>query len=1513
MKAFSRKSSQTLNPVFAKQGNDDFVGVQAKLKMGQRGDQYEVEADNVAEKVVNKTHQPNSFFSPTVVPVQKQAEEETVQEKPIAESITPVVQLQEVEEETAQPKIQKQEEEETTQPMLQKQEEEEVQAKDEEEAVQAFIQKQEEEESVQKQEEEEIQAKSAAPKTIPKANMGKRINDQRGNGSPLPGPLKTQMEDGFGADFSNVKVHTDSESASMNKDLGAQAFTNKNDIFFGAGKFNPATKEGQTLVAHELTHTIQQGASSPAAGKEEQTEESNKNMAGPNAEENNEVATQKEGVLPEGEVTEEVDTASEETAEPNAKEGVGEEGVVEEGGDVSGKGGAGKGGGKVEPTTPRNPKEDPNFKKLEGRVDATAKSQQGHETPQASAGAAQSAAASPANERSSMAQADQVDTMDATEAGEFDAEAFKAKLMERIKGMQLPENQDEATKFDENNNIDEVNTAATQDVQNEQTAAAGPIEQTTAQEPNVDAIPERETTPLPEAPVGTAPQSVNPNKAMPPKRGNAEVNQPLQDNMSEVDQEMASNNVTDEQLEKSNEPTFKQGLEAKDKAKENTENAPAQLRKKEQGILQNAKAGAENKGQVGLNGMHQERGKILNQVNVDQGKTGKTDTSERTRIASEINKIYEKSKVDVEKILSDLDANVKALFTAGTIIAKLKFEQHVDRKMTAYKDRRYSGLIGKGRWIKDKFAGMPDEVNDFFVTGRQVYIDYMDKVITKVSQLVAEKLTAAKARVASGKKEVQNYVAELPENLQNIGKDAAEKINDKFDQLEDSVNSKQDELIDSLAEQYMEGLNAVDARIEEMKAANRGLIDAALGFINGIIDTIKKLKELINSLLAAIANVIDVIMEDPIGFAKTLFSGIGKGIDMFMANIQKHVLGGFVTWLTGAMGPVGITIPDNLFSLEGIFSLVMQVLGLSWDYMRKKAVKLMGEPVVKAMEVGFEMFQIIRTKGVLGMWEYIKESFTDLKETIIESIKQMLITQVLEAGIKWLLSLLIPGAGFIKAIMAIKDLIVFFVESAIMLIPSLIEAIKALAAGNVSGVAKAVEKGLARLVPLVIGLFAKLLGLGGLVKKVQKIIKKIRKRIDRAINKLIKKARKAFKKLVKKGKAKVKGAAAKIFSWWKHRKKFKDKNNNEHTLFFQGTGKKSTLMMKSVKKQVKKHINEHKKDPATRAKALAAEDTYNRFLQAKALAVKGGSTPAADKTRADNLLALVNELSLKLRELPGDFVPADYPTAADIVFSSNGNKPSNVKSHYLTDAVPYGSPPGSGAGVTGWQDVQGFGLTGQGPDDPWIQFHLINDHFNGQGQPNNLVPTPNSVNKAYQKFENKVHALIFKSEARGTNSNAPNDKNVVWMHVKVVYYKGDANAFAKEIQAKAGIYHYKPKGGKANLKQKWILDSKPVFTSNLEVPNPKLMAAGVNLGKSGQQHIKTFFDEKGITYSNSFINEIVNNRPYSGKADFSEKLKNALFNRKIDDNTSNATEDQIRIKANNILRYFDNKLDVKRK
>jgi hypothetical protein len=62
----------------------------------------------------------------------------------------------------------------------------------------------------------------------------------------------------MGADFSNVNIHTDPEAIQMNQSLGARAFTHGNDIYFNQNEYNPSTPKGKHLLAHELTHVIQQ-------------------------------------------------------------------------------------------------------------------------------------------------------------------------------------------------------------------------------------------------------------------------------------------------------------------------------------------------------------------------------------------------------------------------------------------------------------------------------------------------------------------------------------------------------------------------------------------------------------------------------------------------------------------------------------------------------------------------------------------------------------------------------------------------------------------------------------------------------------------------------------------------------------------------------------------------------------------------------------------------------------------------------------------------------------------------------------------------------------------------------------------------------------------------------------------------------------------------------------------------------------------------------------------------------
>ncbi len=255
--------------------------IQAKLTIGPVGDRYEQEADRVAAQVVEQIHAPAAAQSTPGQAVQRQEEEpEELQAKP---EITALQRMEEKPEELqAKPEIttiqrmEEKPEELQAKPeitALQRMEEkpEELQAKPEITALQRMEEKPEELQAkpeittLQRMEEkpEELQAKSilqrqgqtsgeAAP------DLTAAIDIARGSGQPLDMDLQRSIGQAMGADFSGVKVHTDAQSDQLNRSLQAKAFTTGQDVFFRQGAYEPGSRGGQELIAHELTHVVQQ-------------------------------------------------------------------------------------------------------------------------------------------------------------------------------------------------------------------------------------------------------------------------------------------------------------------------------------------------------------------------------------------------------------------------------------------------------------------------------------------------------------------------------------------------------------------------------------------------------------------------------------------------------------------------------------------------------------------------------------------------------------------------------------------------------------------------------------------------------------------------------------------------------------------------------------------------------------------------------------------------------------------------------------------------------------------------------------------------------------------------------------------------------------------------------------------------------------------------------------------------------------------------------------------------------
>jgi hypothetical protein len=107
--------------------------------------------------------------------------------------------------------------------------------------------------------------RSGTGKTIVDETVAGAIHAKRGGGKDLDPAARDDLGAAMGHDFSDVRIHTDAEADGLNKAVRAEAFTTGRDVFFRAGKYDPASNQGRKLLAHELTHVVQQRNAPPAA------------------------------------------------------------------------------------------------------------------------------------------------------------------------------------------------------------------------------------------------------------------------------------------------------------------------------------------------------------------------------------------------------------------------------------------------------------------------------------------------------------------------------------------------------------------------------------------------------------------------------------------------------------------------------------------------------------------------------------------------------------------------------------------------------------------------------------------------------------------------------------------------------------------------------------------------------------------------------------------------------------------------------------------------------------------------------------------------------------------------------------------------------------------------------------------------------------------------------------------------------------------------------------------------
>jgi hypothetical protein len=783
---------------------------------------------------------------------------------------------------------------------------------------------------------------------------------------------------------------------------------------------------------------------------------------------------------------------------------------------------------------PVRPEDDPGFAQVAGAIKSVAQSRKAHPPAAAKAQEAQGAALPPTDDVAGQAKAAKVDAMDAQQPGTFDKQAFIAAVKAAIES-KSPKTLEEADEYKKSGKAGQAKGEVKGLVSQGKEGQAKDIEAATEAPPDQSKAVPKPVTPMAQEQAGQAP-AVTAVGAAPKPAPADQVN--LAAGPQQANQEMADADVSEQQLAQSNEPEFQQGLKDKQAAAEHAQTAPVEYRQQEQQVLQQGKAEAGAVTAGGVSGMQNAKASALAKLAADKGKTKSKDETRRAEVTAKVQAIFAATEADVKKTLDGIDPEVDKEFETGEAGARAAFEAYVEAKMSAYKKDRYGGWLGGYRWLRDKIAGMPPKVNEFYEAGRELYLSKMNGVISRVADIVGRALTGAKQRIAKGRAEISTYVAGLPSDLQKVGADATKEIGDKFEALEGEVNAKQESVVDALATKYVEAGKGLNNRIEALQAENKGLVDKAIGALKAIINTIRELAGMLKNVLSRAAGVVGDIIKNPVAFLGNLIEGVKGGILKFKDNILGHLKKGLMGWLFGALAEGGVELPDT-FDIKGIIKLLASIFGLTWANIRNRLVKQIGEPAMAAVEKGVEIFQIIRSQGLAGLWQMLLDKLGNIKDMILEQVKDFVITKIITAGITWLIGLLNPAAAFIKACKLIYDVVMFFVNNAeriMKFVNTIIDSVADIVRGNVSSVVNKIEDVLGQMVPILIGFLASVIGIGGIGQKIRQIIETLQKPVKQALDFVIKTGLKLAGPIIRgiKGFAgKVKGKIAAGKAWVK--------------------------------------------------------------------------------------------------------------------------------------------------------------------------------------------------------------------------------------------------------------------------------------------------------------------------------------------------------------------------------------------
>ncbi|MBD7918577.1 DUF4157 domain-containing protein [Cellulomonas sp. Sa3CUA2] len=275
--------------------------------------------------------------------------------------------------------------------------------------------------------------------------------------------------------------------------------------------------------------------------------------------------------------------------------------------------------------------------------------------------------------------------------------------------------------------------------------------------------------------------------------------------------------------------------------------------------------------------------------------------------------------------------------------------------------------------------------------------------------------------------------------------------------------------------------------------------------------------ELVGNVVSNATAAIDDIVADPVGFLLNLIGAMKAGFSSFFGKIGTYLLNGLADWLFRGLTKLGVERPTEL-TLEAAIKLVVQLSGITVEVIWQKLAVHLGQETVDRIRgavamagEAFAFVQEVQEGGFSAIWARLTEKLSMLWDTLFDMVKDWIMSEIVDAAIAKVLSMLDPtgimavinGAiAFFRAVQSVLD----YVRELLEIVDSYVATIGAIAKGDVGPGAAMLEGGLAAAVPVAIGFLANQVGLGDAPEKIAEFVVGLREKLFEALDWLIERA-----------------------------------------------------------------------------------------------------------------------------------------------------------------------------------------------------------------------------------------------------------------------------------------------------------------------------------------------------------------------------------------------------------------------